>query len=147
MVQSKGLSVLTIALAAIAFSGCGPGYDLAPVSGRITRNGEPVAELHITFQPVAEGTSSTVGPASVGRTDADGAYQLHCVEGDSAGAVPREHIVTIVHASSAFFTSSDEAPTPPPVPFEIPARFTNGSTRIDVPAEGLPSADFTLDSP
>jgi hypothetical protein len=79
--RSKGISQLRLELTitirnlsclllAILFAGCAKsGTDVAPVSGRVTLDGQPLEFAILTFQP--EGKS----PAS-GRTDKDGHYEL-----------------------------------------------------------------------
>ena len=68
--------------------GCsGPGFDFVPVSGRVTKNGQPLANVRVTFQPEGENP----GPGSAGTTDADGRYTLvvssQQYQGDGAGAL------------------------------------------------------------
>ena len=60
-----------------ALAGCadaGPKY--APVSGRVTLNGEPLAGVSVDFQPVAAGKDADPGPGSTGKTDKDGRFTL-----------------------------------------------------------------------
>lgn len=81
-------TILTLALAAVVFPGCGEGRpDTAPVSGRVLLNGEPVPDASVTFIP--EG-----GRSANGVTDAQGQFQLTTFqEGD--GAILGEHTVTV----------------------------------------------------
>jgi hypothetical protein len=57
----------------IAAGGCGQssGPELAPVAGRVTLDGQPLAGAQIMFQPEAAG-----GSPSYGATDQDGRYEL-----------------------------------------------------------------------
>jgi hypothetical protein len=57
------------------------GPDLAPVSGRVTLDGQPIAVADVYFHP--EGEKSP----SVGRTDADGRYVLGYKRGVEGGMV------------------------------------------------------------
>jgi len=77
-------------LAAIVLvAGCSKsGPDLAPVSGRVTLDGQPVENADVTFQP--EGSKSP----SFGRTDKDGNYTLGYKKG-VVGALVGKHAVQI----------------------------------------------------
>jgi len=73
----------------VAFSGCGSG-DFAPVSGKVTFNGEPVAKLRVILSPEPIGENNAVGPFSLGVTDDDGKFTLKTRYGD-AGAFVGSH--------------------------------------------------------
>jgi hypothetical protein len=73
-------------------AGCGSGLDTAPVSGIITKDGQPLANVSVTFTPqTTDGTS----PASNGRTDESGRYTLSVTVTEDPGAVLGSHIVRI----------------------------------------------------
>ena len=61
--------------------------ELAPVSGQVTRNGQPVAGARVLFK--AEGA-----PGAIGVTDAEGRYELTYI-GKHSGAVVGENAVSI----------------------------------------------------
>jgi hypothetical protein len=89
--------VLTVA------SGCGnSGPQIAPVQGRVTLDGRPLAQADITFQP--EGAQR----ASIGRTDGDGRYELAYKRGEP-GAIVGKHTVHVE-------VSSELVANPPPIP-------------------------------
>jgi hypothetical protein len=78
-------------LACLAAGGCGSGLTLAPVSGRVRVDGQPVTSGTIMFHPAS-------GPAAVGTIQSDGTYTLATLRpGD--GAVVGTHRVTI-HATA-----------------------------------------------
>jgi hypothetical protein len=55
----------------------GCGQSLAPVKGRVTCNGKPVAEAQITFNPVGkDATDKEAGKPGTGFTDAEGNFVL-----------------------------------------------------------------------
>ena len=86
-----------------AVSGCGTGGpQVAPVHGRVTLDGRPLAQADITFQP--EGAQR----ASIGRTTADGRYELAYKRGEP-GAIVGKHTVYVE-------VSSELVKNPPPVP-------------------------------
>jgi hypothetical protein len=73
--------------------GCGKGKDLpdlAPVTGTVTLDGQPLAEAEITFTPIG----TTAGLGSEGRTAGDGKYQLKAVR-RGAGAAAGQYKVVI----------------------------------------------------
>jgi hypothetical protein len=76
-------------LLAVALCGCGgSGIDVGSVEGVVTLDGKPLPNAVVTFTPKAG------GPSGVGRTDAQGKYQLLTV--NESGAVVGEHFVSIV---------------------------------------------------
>ncbi|WP_166830219.1 hypothetical protein [Thalassoroseus pseudoceratinae] len=76
----------------VMMSGCGGSagedYEVVPVSGKITVNGEPAEGISVAFFPV-EGTPGTGGFAT---TDASGAYQLQTRQGRD-GTAPGQYRV------------------------------------------------------
>jgi hypothetical protein len=101
---------LSCSLCALA-AGCGSGYKYSPVSGRVTIDGKPVANLRISFQPTGSSRdlkpkdpaaseqdpnyNLTPGPGSAAKTDAEGRYTLRVVGEDGEGAVMGRHRVRI----------------------------------------------------
>jgi hypothetical protein len=72
-----------------SIAGCGQsGPELAAVSGRVTVDGQPMENLDVTFQP------DEMRPASYGRTDASGHYELGYKRGVQ-GALLGQHTVRI----------------------------------------------------
>jgi hypothetical protein len=81
--------LVAIVLAAFMALGCGSSHpDLAPVSGRVTLDGEPVFEAEVLFQPQEKRSPST------GTTDRDGRYELYYKRGVKGAAIG-PHIVQI----------------------------------------------------
>lgn len=92
---TKSLFAGAALLMASAAAGCGgSGYELAPVSGIVTMEGAPLANSTVVFEPVATAGSEESGPASSGRTDAAGHFELKLADG-SPGAVVGRHRVRI----------------------------------------------------
>ncbi len=77
-------------LSAAVLVGCGGGdeLDVGGVEGVVTLDGKPLPNAVVTFTPKAG------GPSGVGKTDAEGKYQLLTV--NENGAVIGEHFVSIV---------------------------------------------------
>src|SRR5262249_34965527 len=86
------LALLALALPAV---GCGGGPKVAPVSGRVTLDGQPLAGASVNFQPLSDGNNLNPGPGSYGKTDADGRYSLRVVVDDRPGAFVGKHRVEI----------------------------------------------------
>lgn len=77
----------------LPLAGCSSkGYKLAPVSGTVTSNGEPVPKLSVVFSPEPIGENNSVGPYSAGVTDAAGKFTL-TTRYDDDGAVVGQHRV------------------------------------------------------
>jgi hypothetical protein len=81
---------LGAAALAMAVIGCGGGADLpelVPVSGKVTLDGQPVAEARVSFEPEK-------GAMSSGRTDAEGHFEVYYA-GANKGAIVGKHKVKI----------------------------------------------------
>lgn len=135
-------SVLWLCL--VIITGCGgDGFNLAPVSGTVSLNDQPLADTLVTFAP-----TSTVGPPSWGRTDANGTYSLQTRDGER-GAVIGEHRVTITTAEAPEASNERDDVYGSSTPEKVPARYNTDSeltfTVSEDSAEG--SADFKLTSP
>src|SRR5688500_17796317 len=65
-----------LALTAFA-SGCGKSpYDLAPVHGKVTLNGEPLTNAKVMFAPIAKSESRKSGKPAFGVLQPDGTFVL-----------------------------------------------------------------------
>ena len=85
-----------LVLFAIVVAGCSGGeFPLAPVSGTVTYDGEPLEGAEVVFAPMESSDTIEVGPASVGITDAEGKYTLKTVRGKQPGAVVTKHRVSV----------------------------------------------------
>jgi hypothetical protein len=93
---------LCLVVTSVFVLGCGEaGPELASVSGKLTKGGQPLAGVNVTFAP------TNAGPSSGARTDAEGKFILICQSG-KAGAVVGEHKAVLqAVASSAVDSNSD----------------------------------------
>jgi hypothetical protein len=130
----------------VALAGCGRGMPVAPASGVVLLDGVPLANAHITTQPIAT-DSPNPGPGSFGRTDAEGRFDLELVNPAIRGAIIGEHRVLIRPTGAvppAVVPQENEqgikvfsdAPQKATAVEKWPANFTDGSLRIQVPREG-----------
>ena len=132
-------SVVAVMLSMIAgTSGCGSSYQLADVSGRVTMDGEPLADATVSFV-------HSDGPSSFGKADADGRYTLQTVADGEHGALVGTHVVR-VNVSDGGDAESDELTTPVKGTL-IPARYNTESTlTFEVTSAGSSEANFELTS-
>jgi len=142
MTTRRSFLLLALPLALPLLAGCGSG-KIAPVSGRITLNGKPLAKASVTFAPVGSKEKQEPGPSSAGMTDADGRYTLTLIGQDGRGAVIGKHKVRIALQSEA-----DTADDRPDGLKQLPLKY-NGQTTLefDVPAGGTDAANFDLKVP
>jgi hypothetical protein len=137
----RSLYVFPLLLPLLAGCGGGP-YKVAPISGRVTLNGQPLANAAVTFQP-SEAGKINPGPGSGAFTDSDGRYTLKLIGTETRGAVLGKHKVRIT------LSHKDDSADDRPKRFkDLPARY-NGRTKLEyeVRAGGTDSADFQLTSP
>lgn len=135
------LAVSCCAILASCGSGREAGIDIAPVSGRITLDGQPLANPVVTFYP-------DKGPVGVGVGDASGAFTVRTNGQD--GAPIGKCKVTVVQASADTSASTDGNEAAMVDQSAInPIFMVKGSTplTVDVPAEGLESLDLGVTGP
>lgn len=94
--------------------GCGSDYP-ARVSGKVTLDGEPVAEALVTFHPLGSGA------VAQGRTDASGRYEL--ATGQSRGLAPGKYCVSV----AAYEMPPGDGPASQ-VKMVTPSRYGNPAT-------------------
>ncbi|MCS7166695.1 MAG: carboxypeptidase-like regulatory domain-containing protein [Gemmatales bacterium] len=122
-----GLAVLLSFTLALVATGCGRSSNIVPVSGRVTMDGQPLAEARVTFQPMGDWGNPYAGTASYGVTDQEGRYSLRLVDSDRPGAIVGKHRVTITPKQSAasssdvdYFKSLPPNQKPQTLEFEVP---------------------------
>lgn len=114
LTRAISLSIIN-SLLLVAVVGCGSGDtpDLAPVEGRVTLDGEPLANADVEFQPIGQGAPS------YGYTDEDGRYHLQ-YSTNEYGAIPGDHVVRITTAGEIFNEQTYESSWSPE---KVPARY------------------------
>jgi hypothetical protein len=125
-------------------AGCGGPFKTASVSGRVTANGKPLANVAVLFQPIATADNKDPGPGSTGVTDSDGRYTLTIVGKNSRGAVVGKHKVRIMRMGDNTDSADDQ-----PKPVKPVSRRGKRETALEfeVPAGGTDAANFDLKSP
>jgi len=136
-----------ILLALLPIFGCNRDYKVAPVSGRVTLDGKPLAKAHVHFAPIASDGKIAPGPTSQGETDADGRFTLTLdSEGRKSGAVVGSHKVYIITVDTQAGPSEmPDAGAKPKRREILPERY-NQDTKLtfDVPPGGTTAANFDL---
>jgi len=92
----RNFRLITVALSAtflILATGCGNIGSLAPVSGTVTYDGEPVPKLKVVFSPEPVGDNNNVGPYSQGVTDENGRFKLATRYKDNGAFIGRHRLV------------------------------------------------------
>jgi hypothetical protein len=139
----SGCRLLSAAILVLA-SGCGAGYRVVPVSGKVTLDGTPRQGIHVSFQPLAGGNNEiNPGPGSYGVTDAQGRYRLQTVEPTQDGAVVGTHRVRFSLPEPKADPRDDVAR---PARQKLLLQYCDGSLQLAVPAGGTDQADFALTS-
>lgn len=76
-INGATLSAICCVLLLLVSVGCkGDGYSLAPVTGTVSIEGEPVPELTIAFYPIGSKENPAPGPFSSAKTDSEGKFVL-----------------------------------------------------------------------
>jgi hypothetical protein len=136
--------------AAVVAAGCGfssKPYATAPVSGRITLDGKPLAGARVIFFPIHDPQAGALsGPEAYGITDAGGRYTLTTAFGDPGATVgpTRVTVSTVKYEQS----QTDPESIKVAVTERIPKKYftERGMLKFEVTPKGSPSADFDLTS-
>lgn len=102
----------------LLLAGCGKSDPpIGAVKGTVTLDGQPAADLQVSFVPKSGGLASTA------ITDANGKYEL-TYDGRKKGAVVGSHLVQITSAAGGGAAGGDDAVAP----IDIPASYNTEST-------------------
>ena len=133
-----------LGLALLSAVGCGgSSYRFAPVSGKITLDGKPLAGASVNFQPIAVG--SETGPGSAGKTNEKGEYTLTSSKGKNGAQVGKHQVsISLLNAQVG-----DRDERPPrggwPLADKLPAKYNvNSELSFVVPPGGSDQANFDL---
>lgn|GEM_PF-586488 len=126
LLRACGVSALVGLLTVLA--GCWGPANVGRVSGKVTFNGQPLADAMITFSPTQPGGSS-----SIGRTDSDGNYSLMYAAGVQ-GAQQGENMVRITTYSAR-----------PAVPEKVPTKYNSKTELKREVKSGHNTFDFALE--
>ncbi|WP_439630851.1 hypothetical protein [Gemmata sp.] len=141
------LTRIGVAGVALLAAACGREPAYAPVSGRVTLDGKPLADAAVVFQPTGRGRDDAGGYGSSGKTDKDGRFTLR-VAGpvEAAGALVGPHRVSVTTRVAESAPGSDEIDSKKGGE-RVPARYNaNSELTFEVPAVGTTTADLDLKS-
>ncbi len=142
----RGYQILGMGILAAAITGCGGSdFEIVPVSGIVTLDGEPVPDAQLTFQPIADPDSekTEAGSGSYGTTDENGRYTLKTVVPDGPGAVVGRHNVMI--STAQMRSQNDDAGWL--TKDIIPAHYRDGQATLWIDISGpTDQANFELTS-
>jgi len=88
--EHQGSARIVVILLGCAVAGCNPRYDVVPVKGRLTYDGQGVSDMIVRFEP-------SVGRPSDSFTAADGSFDM-CYTLDRMGVEVDTHRVTVIWA-------------------------------------------------
>jgi hypothetical protein len=139
-----------LGLALLAAGGCsGGGRKLVPVSGVVKVNGEPAANLVVSFQPLGGENEENPGRGSSAVTGPDGRYTL-IYDGEKPGALNGKHRVRIFPQVSGGgkgeAPEGGEAGPARPVAYIPPEWNELSKVDFEVPEKGTDKADFDIPS-
>jgi len=140
-VTARGTIRLLAALLLVTSLGCGGGPGLVGVSGVVTRGGQPVENVQVTFMP-------ETGRPAWGATDAEGRYTLEFAQGD-LGIVPGKYKVVVKYIYPDMETeiamTQGKKPLPPGIK-EILAKYGDEQkTPLEFDIQGPQEIDLALD--
>jgi len=139
MLQRLAFVFVLPAALSLSLTGCGEPYRVVPVSGKVTLDGKPVANVRVVFQPSGGKNGMEPGPGSSGVTDAQGQYTLTTTSAKpKPGAVIGTH--TVQFGAVMMPKPGQEAAIPDPKAPKIPST----SQVFEVPTAGTDQANFDL---
>lgn len=124
----------------IGLVGCGGApYAIAPVSGKVTKNGQPYPGVVVLFEPIGGEGNLNPGPTSGGKTGPDGTFELILHdEVKTMGAVVGKHRVRI-------WTDMKSTDDQNNWTEKIPQRYNQDTQEtFTVPSEGSTEANFDI---
>jgi len=134
-----------IALGVLLLGGCsGNRFPTAPVEGRVTLDGRPLAGVRISFQPTGGQGDAEQGSGSYAKTDDQGRFYLKSIRDDRPGAVVGVHVVRMsAHMDQKGLPADDR---PLQEQYRLPRCCRDGTLTFEVPPEGTDQANFDLRS-
>lgn len=88
------ISVSICLVAMVMIAGCGPSSSgpIAPVSGKLTIDGQPAPGVEIVFSPVEVKGNPNPGPWSIATTDEEGNFTLETRYKETGAMVGKHHV-------------------------------------------------------
>ncbi len=133
-IMGQALTLLT----AVVLSGCGGGPELVEVAGVATLDGQPLANVLVTFVP--EATKDRAAFRSMGMTDQEGKFRLQA-ETQRPGALAGKHRVLVEDLSIHSAPRSEDGTLLSHPTVRFPLRYSNlqnSPLRADVVKDAPP---------
>ena len=142
-------STSSLLLLALTVGCTGDGCDVAPVSGLVTVNGQPIEGVTVKMFPMAaEGHKNVAGTMASGTTDAQGRYSLTLAgKGRRPGATVGTNRVVLSTLVAERNPDDPAGPYRIVVPEKMPEKITSlrhTTLRFEVPIGGTDQANFDL---
>jgi len=139
--------VLFVYLAIV--SGCGGDakqYRTAPVSGRVTLDGEPLTNAFVRFTPTrGDSLASQIGPEATATTDDSGNFKLVTAFNDPGASVGKNQVM--INTRQTKVDPNDADKVLETAKERVPKRyFDREILSFDVPESGSDAANFDLKS-
>jgi hypothetical protein len=133
----------SVALLLLTALGCGTDpHKVVPVSGRVTKDGQGLANAKVLFQPETK-PGATASDSSVGMTDSSGSFTLKTTSGKD-GAVWGKHVVRITTGEASAAMEGQQVKVVKPE--TVAAKYNlNSELKFEVPAAGTNAAEFKVD--
>ncbi len=131
-------SVLAIAICGMTAAGCGGGAEgptLHPVSGTVTYNGAPVANVQVSF------VNEAAPRYASGTTDEEGKFQLMSFK-ENDGAIAGEHVVLVSKQEVVAPSAGGE----PPSMDDMYKNYEQATAGGSGEAGGIPAIYATVDT-
>src|SRR5262245_28389091 len=136
MICELRFKFVSVLLIAAALSSCNRVSNIVPVSGKVTVDGQPMANIAVNFGPITGGMDAAY--AAYGKTDADGRYTLKLVDNGQPGASIGKNRVTLNEYTDAPVSDGAAAR----IQFKLPPTARDGTLQFDVPSTGTDAANF-----
>jgi hypothetical protein len=137
MISASARASLSICFVSLlVLSGCSRRpKNVAPVTGKVTLGGQPLAGAMITFAP------TTPGSSSIAKTNENGEYTLQYAHGIQ-GALIGDHVVSITTRQEG---DPGAKPPVPDVPEKVPYVYRSGAQQLKATVNAGPNTiDFDL---
>jgi hypothetical protein len=143
MMSSKTLLALpAIVLGLSLLNGCEkPRPKLVPVTGIVTIDDEPAAELQVRFLPDVM-TEDTIAPTSFGTTDENGEFTLMTYENEEGAMLGPHKVIVSDPNEERAEQGSDETVAPP----RVATKYGSAATTIIVQVEEGKRVEVQLES-
>lgn len=143
-------AVLGAAVLVAGLTGCGGSGDRAPVTGKVTLDGQPVTGGTITFVPAVPSTEKKSAKPATGEVQPDGTFVLG-TEGKDDGAAIAQHQVTysppVIPWEAPEWDGRGKPPVAPTSPYEglivktASVRVEKGKNEIEIELQALPKPE------